>query len=120
MVTCCPKYSARQLRNRIKIQSKTQVADGMGGWTESWSAGDTVSALWTPRTGSEAVDAQGLAPTVSVTAIIRFRGNAEGAPYYSAEDRVAYRGRTYNIKAIMDVDGMQQFLEMRLVEGEPS
>ena len=119
-MVCCTKYNARQLRQRVTIQSKTQTADGMGGWTEAWSAGDNVWALWQPRSGSERVRAMGLSTGVSVKAVIRFRGNADGAPYYSAEDRVQYRGRTYNIKAVIDVDGMQDWLEIMLEEGTPS
>lgn len=120
MVTCCSKYNARQLRQRITIQSKTQTTDGMGGFTEVWSAGDEVWAMWTTMSGSERVRAMGIEPTLSIKAVIRFRGNADGAPYYSAADRVIYRGRKYNIRSIADVDGMQDWLELMLAEGEPS
>ena len=120
MVACCSKYNARQLRQRVTIQSKTQVADGMGGFTETWSAGNDLWAMWQPSNGTERVQAMGIEPTVSVKAVIRFRGDGNGAPYYSAEDRLTFRGRTYNIKAIIDVDGMQDWLELSLAEGEPS
>lgn len=120
MVRCSSKYNARQLRNRIKIQTKTQTADGLGGWTEEWSAGDDVWAIWQPQSGSERVRAMGIEPTLSIKAVIRFRGDANGAPYYSAADRVTYRGRTYNIRYVYDVDGMQDWLELMLAEGEPS
>ena len=120
MVKCASKYNARQLRQRIKIQSKTQTADGMGGFTEAWSAGDDVWAMWKPMSGSERVRAMGIAPTLAVKAVIRFRGDEYGAPYYSAADRVTYQNRTYNITSIADVDGMQDWLELMLAEGEPS
>lgn len=119
-MVCCAKYNARQLRQRVTIQRKTQTADGMGGWTEAWSTGDDVWALWQPKSGSERVRAMGLSTDVSVKAVIRFRGDANGAPYYSAADRLSYRGRTYNITAVIDVDGMQDWLELMLAEGEPS
>lgn len=119
-MACKSKYNARQLRHRIKIQSKTQTADGMGGFTEAWSAGNDVWAMWQPMSGSERVKAMGIEPTLAVKAVIRFRGDDNGAPYYSAADRVIYRGRTYNIKSISDVDGMQDWLELMLAEGEPS
>lgn len=120
MVACCSKYNARQLRQRVTIQSKTQVADGMGGFTETWSAGDDLWAMWTPLRGSERVQGMRIQPNIIVKAVIRFRGNDDGAPYYSAEDRVVYKGRTYNITAIMDVDGMGDWLEVMLTEGAPS
>lgn len=120
MVSCCSKYSARQLRSRITIQQKTQATDDMGGWTETWDAGTAVWAMWKPMTGSERVRAMGIEPMLSVRAVIRFRGNADGAPYYSAADRVVYKGRTYNIRSIVDVDDMGDWLELTLAEGEPS
>lgn len=120
MVKCCGKYNARQLRARVKIQRKTQASDGMGGWTETWSRGDDLWALWKPMSGSERVRAMGIEPTLAVKAVIRFRGDENGAPYYSAADRLTYRGRTYNIKTVIDVDGMQDWLELMLAEGEPS
>jgi len=120
MVNCCSKYSARQLSSRITIQRKTQSSDGMCGWTEAWSAGDDVWAMWSPMGGSERFQAMRIQPSISVRAIIRFRGNAEGAPYYSAADRVVYRGRTYGITAVIDVDGDGTWLELLLTEGAPS
>ena len=120
MVNCCSKYSARQLKSRITIQRKTQAADGMGGWTETWSAGDDVWAMWKPLSGSERVQAMRVSPSLSVRAVIRFRGDAEGAPYYTAADRVVYRGRTYDISAVIDVDDAGEWLELMLIEGKPS
>lgn len=120
MVSCCSKYNARQLKSRITIQSKTQVSDSMGGWTETWSAGTAVWAMWKPMSGNERVQAMRIQPGLSVRAVIRFRGNAQGAPYYSAADRVVYRGRTYNITAIVDVDDAGEWLELFLTEGAPS
>ena len=120
MVKCASKYNARQLRARVKIQRKTQASDGMGGWNETWSAGDDLWAMWKPMSGNERVQAMRVSPSLSVKAVTRFRGNDDGAPYYSAEDRVQYRGRTYNIKAVIDVDGMQDWLELMLEEGKPS
>lgn len=120
MVKCASKYNARQLSARITIQSKTQVSDGMGGWTETWSAGDDLWAVWKPMSGGERVQAMRVSPNLAVKAVIRFRGNSDGAPFYSAEDRLQYRGRTYNIKTVFDVDGRQDWLEMMLEEGKPS
>lgn len=120
MVKCCSKYNARQLSSRIVIQRKTQAADGMGGFTETWSAGDSVWAMWKPMSGAERVQAMRITPSVAVRAVIRFRGDVNGAPYYSAADRVQYRGRTYNITAVIDVDDAGEWLELLLTEGAPS
>ena len=84
------------------------------------SSADIVWAMWKPMSGNELVQAMRIQPSISVRAVIRFRGNAEGAPYYSAADRVVYRSRTYNITAIVDVDDAGEWLELSLTEGEPS
>jgi len=98
MVSCCSKYSARQLKSRITIQSKTQVSDSMGGWTETWSAGTAVWAMWKPMSGNERVQAMRIQPNLSVRAVIRL----------------------YNITAIVDVDDAGEWLELFLTEGAPS
>lgn len=120
MVKCSSKYSARDLRYTITIQRKTRASDGMGGFTEMWSAGDDVRAMWKPLSGSEAYRAMRISPEARVVSVIRFRGDANGAPYYITGDRVQFRGRTYNIEAVIDVDGAQDWLELALVEGRPS
>lgn len=116
---CC-KYTASDLRAKITIESKSQASDGMGGWTETWATGDVVYAKWAPMRGGERWQAMRVGSSVSVKAVIRFRGDANGAPYYSAEDRVTYQGRTYAIKYVMDVDGAGEWLELLLEEGQPS
>lgn len=120
MVRCRSKYSARDLRERIVIERKARAADGMGGYSETWATEATVWAMWKPLSGSERYQAMRISPEVRVTTVIRFQGDVNGAPYFSAGDRVTARGRTYNIEAVVDVDGAQDWLELALVEGKPS
>lgn len=122
MVTCksCGLYSAGMLQSKITIQRKTRAADGMGGVTETWATSATPWAMWRALTGRELYQAQRIAPTVSVKAVIRFRGDASGAPYYTPADRVTYRGREYAISAAIDPDDRQEWLELYLSEGMPS
>lgn len=118
--SCCSKYSARDLNRRIAIERKERTADGMGGVTEVWLREATVWAMWKPLSGSEQYRAMRISPETRVKAVIRFRGDDNGAPYYTANDRIIFRGRTYNIEAVIDVDGDQEWLELSLVEGKPS
>lgn len=121
MKDCC-KYTAGDLRARIVIERKSQVADGMGGNIETWTADPAggVFAAWEPLMGREAVTYMRIAPSASVRAVIRFRGDDNGAPYYSGADRVTYRGRTYAIESVIDAGGEGQWLEVLLSEGKPS
>lgn len=120
MVSCCSKYRARDLSARITIQRKAQAADGMGGSTETWATIGEVWAMWKPLRGSERYQAMRITSQPRATAIIRFRGDSFGAPFYSAADRVQYKGRTYNIESVIDVDDDGDWLELGLVEGAPS
>jgi len=116
----CGKYSASDLKAQITIQRKSAVADGMGGLVDTWTANATPRAMWRALTGSELYQAQRINPRVTVKAVIRFKGDAHGAPYYTAADRVTYRNRTYDIAAVIDADDRQEWLELHLIEGKAS
>ena len=122
MVKCdpCGKYSAGDLQAKITIQRKTRVSDGMGGFTTSWDTIGTPYAKWSALSGAEAYRAQRINPSIKVKAVIRFKGDSYGAPYYSPADRVTYRGREYSIASVIDADDRQEWLELSLAEGEPS
>lgn len=123
MVKCgCSKYKAGDLRARIVIERKTNTADDYGGYTEGWAEDPAggVWAAWKALSGREGYTGQREAPFVTVRAAIRFRGDANGAPYYTPKDRVTYRGREYGIKAVRDPDDRQRWLELDLVETDAS
>jgi head-tail adaptor len=118
---------AGMLKQLITIERRTTAPDGYGGLTDTWAA-DPTGGVWaslvqdTARMlGSKPTQAQRETPLRETSATIRFRGNANGAPYYSAgRDRVVFRGRYYNIIAAFDPDFTQAWLQLDLVEGEAS
>ena len=122
MVACksCGAYSAGQLQAKISIQRATQAADGMGGVVDTWTELASPWAMWKALSGSELWAAMRINPTVKVKAVIRFRGDAYGAPYYLPTDRVVYRNRTYSVVSVIDPDDGQEWLELMLAEGMPS
>jgi len=120
MVRKCGKYSAYDLRSRIKIERKTQTADGQGGFTETWEEISRSWAKWMPLSGNETFQAMRVGSRVRVRAVVRFRGDQDGAPYYSAADRVQYKGRTYGIESVAPVEDANRFLELMLTESAPS
>lgn len=117
-MTCC-KYHAGMLRHEITIERRTRAADGYGGFTETWT-GSTVQAYVEPLGGGERWQAMRVSPEVRFRAIVRFRGDAYGAPYWSAHDRVTWRGRTFAVESVVDVESRSEWLEMMLVEGKAS
>jgi SPP1 family predicted phage head-tail adaptor len=113
-------YGASDLRGKITIQRKTATADGMGGVTDAWADEASPWAMWKVLSGSELWAAQRISPMVKVKAVIRFKGNASRAPYYTIADRVTYKGREYSIVAVVDPDDGEQWLELMLAEGAAS
>lgn len=120
MVNCCAKYSATDLKARIKIERKQSTADGQGGYDVAWEQIGFPWAKWMPMSGSEQFQAMRVGSEVRGKAIIRFKGDGNGAPYYSAADRVTYLGRTYAITSVVDLDNAHRFLELMLTETAPS
>ncbi len=96
------------------------MEDGGGGSARGSAAIGTPKAKWTALSGSERWAGQRQSPENKFRAIIRFKGNANGAPYYSAADRVLYRGRTYAINSVLDMDDSQKWLELMLTETKAS
>jgi len=118
-MTCC-KHTAGDLTAKITIQRKTTAPDGMGGAVDTWADIATPFAKWAALSGSELWRAQRLSPTITARAVIRFRGDAYGAPYYAPSDRVMYRNREYAVSAVIDADDGQKWLELYLSEGVAS
>jgi len=118
---CCD-ITAGKLSSKITIERNTPAADGEGGFTDAWAA-DPAGGVWAmvkPVGGSERWFAERVTPGNRYRFVIRFRGNGSGAPYYSAEDRVVYNGRTYGIESVVDIDDEHRYLEIVAVENKAS
>lgn len=126
MPSCC-KYHAGMLRSLIVIERYSSVSDGMGGHTPTWTP-DPAEGVWAHWEAvldafqflTEKERAGRLEARPRFKAVIRFRGDAEGAPYYTEGDRVLYRGRYYSIESAVDPDDGQDWIEFALVGGAPS
>ncbi len=118
---CCEIHSGL-LKTPISIERRTRAADGMGGYTETWTADpDQTLYCWVQNlAGTERWEAMRLHPGNLFRITLRFRGDANGAPYWTSHDRVKIYGRTYGILAIQDVEMRQIWLKMDLFEGKPS
>ena len=122
MVACCD-ITANKLRNLITIEALSLSTDGQGGHTSTWTA-DPVGGVYAwikDGSGSEQLEADRKTSNNFRTAIIRFRGNAQGAPYYEATTfRVVFQGRYYNITSVQDMEMAGKWLRILMVEGDPS
>ncbi len=87
------------LDQRIRIERKQRVADGIGGWSETWSVVDTVWARAMPLRGDEQVAAQ----QVEARTVIKFQVRYMSG--ISTSDRLVWESnddRLFNIRAIED------------------
>jgi SPP1 family predicted phage head-tail adaptor len=81
------------LDKRLTIQVKTQTADGMGGFSESWSTFATVfGAIW-PTSAKEIVSNSALSGQITHKIRIWYLASVLSAM------RILFNGRTFNIVA---------------------
>lgn len=105
-----------RMDQRITLQRVTRTTDAIGGTTETWEDLETVWAYIRPLAGAEAQDAQRVSPQTRFRAVIWWKGDASGSPYYTAADKVVWRGREYGIESVVPV-GRNERMELRLIEG---
>jgi SPP1 family predicted phage head-tail adaptor len=93
-----------EMDQRVRIERKADVADGMGGFTSGWTTVATVWAKVEPVSGRERdMAAQTEAPR-NYRITIRRRADLLDS------DRLVWSRRTLNIRFIADAGGRQAYL----------
>ena len=118
---CCD-MRASMLKHRIQIERKTRTPDGGGGFTDTWRA-DPPAGLFAHLKSVSAYEKWAAVrdqPRQVIKAVIRYRDDGNGNPYYGAADRVTMQGRTYAVDGVQDVEFARKWLTLTLVEGAPS
>lgn len=110
---CCD-LSAGKLRHTVTFQRGLVVADGAGGNALTWSNVLTAKANVKPYSGSERLSAQRIESDVTHKIYIRYTGAL------LPSDRVVFGARLMQIKAIINMDEMNRWLEITAVEQEPT
>lgn len=105
-----------RMDQRITLQRVTRAQDAGGGTVETWADLATVWALIKPLAGREGMDGQRINPQTRFKAVIWWKGDDHGAPYYTAADRVMWQGREYGIESVAPL-GRNERMELRLIEG---
>ncbi len=105
-----------RLRHRVSVQQKAQVADGIGGFTESWTAlsGMPVFALIEPRKASQVWFGQKQEHRVTHFVMIRYRAGI------TQEMRVSFGSRIFQIHGFTNFEERGQWLALHCEEGMPS
>lgn len=107
------------MRERIHLQQRSLVSDGMGGPAERTGPFETVftcAAGYRPLVGSEVVQASRL--TGKQPYVVTIRSSAAARVIDTTwQIQDARTDKTMNITAVTDPDGKRQWLEILAVEG---
>ena len=104
-MNCCD-LTAGKLREPLTIQRKLAVSDGMGGESIQWITLATIRGDVRPLSGREAVQAMQLQASLTHRIYIRYRADLTPA------DRLVMRGQPLQIRAIVNVEMRNRWLEL--------
>ncbi len=102
---------ACDLRHTVTIQQESRVADGGGGYALTWTKVADARAAIEPLTGGERLRAMQLEDKVSHRVTIRYRGDV------TAGMRLKFGTRLFNIRAVINPDERNCWLELMCDEG---
>lgn len=102
--------SPSELNKRITIQSPTQVADGMGGWTTTYATVATVWAAVWPVSAKETLKAGQTAMEITHRIRIRYRAGID------ASYRVLFGTRYLAIVSIINQNESGEWLDLLCME----
>ena len=101
---------AGTLRHRITIQEQTDTADGMGGFSTTWTdLFDMRAAIW-PLSAKESLDAMKLELVVTHKIRIRYRSGI------TAKNRIKFGSRIFNIISLINPDERNRILDILATE----
>lgn len=95
-----------RLDRRIILQRKTVTVDGSGAEIYTWVDLATIWAIYIPSRGAERFLAMQKVAEIDTIFRIRHRNDV------TAKDRISYRGKLYDIQAIVDLCGRDRALEI--------
>jgi len=99
------------LKHRITIQAKTETADGLGGFTTSWTtfAGPLWAAVW-PTSAKEIIQNQQLSGQVSHRVRIRYVAGV------TSDMRILFGSRIFNILSEINPEERCEMLDLVCME----
>lgn len=107
---CCDVHAGK-LRHRIKLQRQEYVSDGGGGQEVTWFTYAHPLAWIRPLSGNEGLMGLQVQDSVTHDIIIRYRSGVKAA------HRVVYDGREFNVKAALNLEERDRWIELRCEEG---
>lgn len=107
---CCDLFPGA-LKNRITFQRQTKTADGAGGGSIVWSDIAETRAFIKPMSGNERLQSMRLETNVTHRIFIRYRTDIR------TDDRISYKGRTMQIRALINIEEQNKWIEIYADEG---
>jgi SPP1 family predicted phage head-tail adaptor len=103
--------SIGSLRKRITIQAETPASDGAGGYALAWTNVMTVWADIAPSTGQKIFTDGHLEGHVTHHITMRYQTGI------TTDMRVNYNNRIFNIRAVLNNDESNRWIELLVEEG---
>lgn len=110
-MNCCDITSGK-LRNIIDIQRATTTPDGGGGSSVVWSTIASPRAFIKPISGGERFQAMRIEADTTHRVYIRYRADL------LTSDRLNFNGRLMQIRALINIEERNRWLEIYADEGE--
>lgn len=103
--------SIGQLRKQITVQAETQTSDGAGGYVLAWTNVATAWGEIRPFDGSKFFVAHHLEGHVTHHVTMRYQNGI------TTDMRLTYNSRLFNIRAVMNTDESNRWMELLVEEG---
>lgn len=101
---------AGDLNERVTILRRSSTRDAMGGQIENWQVRCELWAQVQPMSAGEQYRRQQIQAKADWKVTVRYNGDIAPA------DRVSWRGRTFEIKGILNPDMRRRFLDLACEE----
>jgi SPP1 family predicted phage head-tail adaptor len=108
----CPgcKFSPGDFKQRIIIQSQSEVQDDTGAMTTVWSTLYTIWCKIVPVHGNEALISQ------RIDALDIYNITARYIPGVSEKHRILYAARIFQIKSLINVEELSEFMSIKAID----
>lgn len=105
------KLNPGTLRHRIHFQGTAEVSDGAGGFEETWATEVSAWASIEPMNGYEKFTAGKTEAFATHKITMRYQNGI------SADQRILFGDRSFNIEEIINVDERNAVLRLKVTEG---
>jgi len=99
------------MNSRIAIQEEVTTPDGGGGFVKTWQTVFSVWAHWKHQSMYERLQAMQLQSGVVHRLEVRYRDDI------TPKHRILYKGKAYQIRAVVNVNEMNDKMELQVEEG---